>query len=400
MHLIVRFLLAGRTPNVSLGWPFRHSPPGSNAMYLIVLIVVFGTAARLLAASAGHNYDMESYWIVAGHADAGDNVYASTHRYNYAPAWFMVLDVVKDVADRFSDPFLAFRYLIALLLTAVDIAIASMLLRRFGLLAAGVFFANPVSILITGYHSQFDNLAIAVGLAGMLLLERAERQGSDRAWLAGVAVLGVSLVVKHLLLVLPLWIALRQRSVGRAALVLILPVAMLSASFVPFAADGWSGIAGNVIGYRSAENAPFHTWLLPPLLQRHVSPTMLLAGAVLLVGWLVRRRSPVEHVLLYCVTVTVFAPGVYWQYLAIPAAASVVFFNSGYLLYIGIATLFLLASPVNVGIPGLADLLPGFLVRAETGNLPYGYLIALLATGLFITLVENHLLDLRIRRSR
>jgi len=78
MHLIVRFLLAGRTPNVSLGWPFRHSTPGSNAMYLIVLIVVYGTAARLLAASAGHNYDMESYWIVAGHADAGDNVYVST----------------------------------------------------------------------------------------------------------------------------------------------------------------------------------------------------------------------------------------------------------------------------------------------------------------------------------
>ncbi len=399
MHRIVPFLLAGRTPSTSLGLAHRPAAPGSNALFWIVLIVVSGTAARLLAASAGHNYDVESYWIVAGHADAGDNVYASTHRYNYGPAWFMVLDIVKDVADRFSDPFVAFRYLIALLLTVVDIAIAAMLLRRFGLLAAALFFANPVSILITGYHSQFDNLAIAVGLAGMLLLERAERQGSDRAWLAGVIVLGVSLVVKHLLIVLPLWIALRQRSVGRAALVLILPVAMLGASFIPFAADGWSGIVDNVIGYRSAGNAPFHTWLMPPLLQRHVSPTMLLGGALLLIGWLVRRRSPVEQVLLYCVTVTVFAPGVFWQYLAIPAAASVVFFNSGYLLYTGIATLFLLASPVNIGIPLIADLLPGFLVRAETGNLPYGYLIGLLATGLVITLVENHLLDRRIRRA-
>lgn len=308
---------------MSLGWPFRHSTPGSNAMYLIVLIVVFGTAARLLAASAGHNYDMESYWIVAGHADAGDNVYASTHRYNYAPAWFIVLDVVKDVADRFPDPFVAFRYLIALLLTAVDIAIASMLLRRFGLLAAGAFFANPVSILITGYHSQFDNLAIALGLGGALLLERTERnsQHDNKLWAVGVVVLGMALIVKHVPIAFPLWLAFRQRSASRAIAVLVIPIAMFAASFVPCLGEGADGIAANVIGYRSFENAPFFNWIVPPLLQRYLSPIVLFGAALILLGWLWRRHQPVDRLLLYSLTVVVFAPAIANQYLAIPMAA-------------------------------------------------------------------------------
>ncbi len=396
MQRLIHLLMLGRPPVASADAWLRGR---RLALGWVAAAAVIGIAGRLLAAAQGHNYDVESYWIVSGIVDAGGNVYAETHRYNYGPAWFIVLGVLRQVAELFPDPFAAQRYLVAGLLTGVDLAIAWMLAGRFGRLTAALFLVHPIAILITGYHSQFDNFAIGIGLAGMLLMERAERRRSDRAWLGGIAVLGLSLVMKHLLVVLPLWLALRERSLVRSGLVLLVPIAILGASFMPFIADGWDGILANVLGYRSAGNAPFLTWLLPPLVARHLAPTLLLALALLVIGWLLRRRSPVELLLVYCVAATVFAPGIYWQYLAIPAAATVAFMNAGYAMYIGVATLFLLASPVNVGVPGLADLLPGFLVRRETGDLPYGYLIALLAGGLLITLVELRLRGRAERRT-
>ena len=390
MHTAMRMLLLGRRPGAPPGdlRPARGVPVG----WLVAALVV-GVVARFAAATQGHNYDVDSYWIVAGHVDAGENVYASTHRYNYGPAWFLLLGGLKQVADLFGEPVVAFRFLVVALLTVVDLAIAAMLLRRFGRLAATLFVLHPISILITGYHSQFDNLAIGVGLAGMLLLERGDRDGAQRIggwWAAGVGVLGLSLIVKHLLVVLPLWIALGQRTPARAAVMLVAPPLLLALSFVPFAAEGGDGIMANVLGYRSAGNAPFLTWLVPPLVQRHVTPLMFFGGAMLVLAWLWRRQPPVHMLLLYTAAVTIFTPGMYWQYLAIPAAATVVLVNAGYLGYVAVATLFLLASPVNVGIPGLAELLPGFLVRGETGDLPYAYLLGLLALGLLISAVERH----------
>lgn len=388
MHTAMRLLLLGRAsgtpPDAILRG--RRVPAGA-----LVVAVAVGVLARFAAALQGHNFDIESYWIVAGHVEAGENVYAVTDRYNYGPAWFLVLGALKQVADLFPDAFTALRYLVVALLTIVDLAIAAMLLRRFGGLTAAAFVVHPIAILITGYHSQFDNLAIAVGLAGMLLLERADRQGERGLggwWAAGVAVLGVSLVVKHLLIVLPLWLALRQASPARVAAMLAVPPTILALAFMPFVAEGWDGIVANVIEYRSAENAPFLTWLVPPLVQRHVGSLELFAVALVAIGWLWRHRTPVELLLLYTVAVIVFTPGMFWQYLAIPAAATIAFVNAGYVVYVATATAFLLASPVNVGIEGLAELLPGFLVRGETGDLPWGYLIALLAAGLTINLAE------------
>lgn len=356
----------------------------------VVVAAVLGMSARLLAATQGHNYDIESYWIVANIVDEGGNVYAETHRYNYGPAWFLVLGLLKDIADQFPEPFVALRYLVPTFLSGVDLAIAAMLLRRFGALSAVLFLLHPVSILITGYHSQFDNLAIAVGLAAMLLLERDGRsdRAGGRAWIAGVAMLGLSLIVKHLLIVLPLWLAIRQRSPWRAAAVLLVPTALLAASFLPFVAQGGEGIVRNVIGYRSFDNAPFLNWAVPPIVARHLSATILVGLALLIAGWFFRRRRPSELLLVYSVTITVFAPAIANQYLAIPSAATAVFPNAGYLLYVVTTALYLVADASNLGIQWVAELLPGFLVRHEMGDLAYAYLVVLLAAGFAITAVE------------
>ena len=94
-------------------------------------LLALGVAARLIAASAGHNYDMESFFIVAKIVEHGGNVYASTSRYNYGPIWSTLLHGL-DLAARVL-PFdwqHVLRYGIAGVLTLVDVAICLLLRRR------------------------------------------------------------------------------------------------------------------------------------------------------------------------------------------------------------------------------------------------------------------------------
>lgn len=362
----------------------------------LVAAVVLGVLARLTAALQGHNFDVDSYWIVAGHVLAGDNVYAATDRYNYGPTWAFVVAGLKLVADLTPDPFETFRLLVAGFLTAVDLAIAAMLRWRFGPLTAAGFMLVPVAALVTGYHSQFDNLAIGIGLGAMLLVERAKNdagRAAGRGWWTGLGLLGLSLATKHILLLLPVWLAMRQASPGRAGAVLLVPLSILVASFLPFVPGGLDGIVSNVIGYRGLENPPFHTYLLPPLIQRLLSPVVLFGIAVLVIGWLMRRRSAVEQLLIYSVTIVVFAPAMGNQYLAIPVVATIVFVNVGYVAYLAVATIYMLGEYTTLGTGWLTDLLPRFLVRTDTSELPFGYLVALLGIGLVISLVELRTTD-------
>ena len=95
--------------------------------WLLVTVVVLGMVLRLLAAARGHNFDFESFIIVADIARDGGNVYADTLRYNYGPIWFLVIQAIDQLAVRNE---FAFRYLIVILLSLVDVGIFAILLGR------------------------------------------------------------------------------------------------------------------------------------------------------------------------------------------------------------------------------------------------------------------------------
>src|SRR6185369_1491861 len=101
------------------------------------------------------------------------------------------------------------------LLTLGDVAIWAVLRGRHGSRVAALFFLNPVSILITGLHGQFDNLAVLAALLAMLVMGEHEAGRTAAApgrgrWLCGLALIGLSLCVKHLLFVFPAWLALKE----------------------------------------------------------------------------------------------------------------------------------------------------------------------------------------------
>lgn len=311
-------------------------------------------AVRLgLLLSFPGNYDTESYDIVASIAARGGDPYAETTRYNYSPVWARVLAGIGSLASATGIPPML---LIGLLLLAGDVATAVLIYRmargRTGRLApelaALAFFANPVSILISSYHLQFDNLAILLLLAAVALVERAKE-------LPAALALAASLLVKHVTVLHPL--LFRRRQGWRGLVPVVLPYVVFVASFLPYAAS-WDRILDQVVMYRGLTAVyGFESLLLASGAPPWVS-VLLFAAAV---GFALVRLQRVELtracLLLYLV-VLVFAPGFGRQYCVWPIALGALVSGPGFLLFSGVAGAYLVAESMHPA--GAMWLLPGW----------------------------------------
>ena len=175
----------------------------------------------------------------------GGDIYRETSRYNYSPLWALAVTGAEAVARAAGVSTTA---VLGLLLLAGDIATAVLVYRlarrrlsgTAAALSALFFFANPVSILVSSHHLQFDGLAILALLGAILLSER----GRD---LPAAGALTLSLLIKHVAALHPL--LFRRRPGGRGLLPVILPYLGFAAAFLPYLAS-WREIAQQVLLYR------------------------------------------------------------------------------------------------------------------------------------------------------
>jgi hypothetical protein len=298
-------------------------------------------ALRVIAMCWPPNYDYESWNIVADLVVGGKNVYASTDRYNYGPVWMGVVAMLKVASG------VHFRLAICLVLSAVDIGIAALLRRHAGLTAAVAFLFAPWSILITGHHGQFDNAAILMGLLSMIYV--GTRTGFVEKGLAGLsirqtviaaALLGLSLVVKHVLFLFPVWMAFRVPDVRRRALWLAVPFGIFVASFLPFWPEGHAGIIANVLHYPSDSDAPFLNVFGPAIIDTLLGckphtrvERYFFYIALMFAGALLRRRSLLELLAFYTACLVIFSSGVWNHYLTIPVLFTALFRNGWSIAY-------------------------------------------------------------------
>jgi hypothetical protein len=316
--------------------------PSPRTWLWLAIVLGSGLAARFWCGTLGRNYDFESYRIVTTIVEQGGNVYANTHRYNYGPVWFNVLHALDLLAAH--NAFI-FRWLLITLLSAADIGIFYVLWRKFGRLAATLFFLNPVSILITGYHNQFDNVAILLGLWAMLLFGDDFEKPLNRRKYSGLAVLGLSLMTKHIFFAFPFWLAVKQRGLFQKCLVLTLPVTIFIAGFLPCWSDGHAGIIQNVFEYQSAagRNLYFYNLFLPGVVKLFAGPTLCWLLALVFFGFVCRTRKSLESLLIYTGVLVMASPTIANQYLAIPAAFVSVEVNPFSFYYTVFATLHIAA---------------------------------------------------------
>jgi len=351
-----------------------------------LLAAAVAVAARLAVAGLGSNYDFASYTIVAKIVERGGNVYAETNRYNYGPIWFHLLHALRWLAGRFDQPIVAFGYILSGFLALVDLAIGAILLRRFGRVAALCFLFNPVSILISGYHRQFDALALLLGLLAVLAFDRARTvdEGLDdgrlgrRRWL-GLGALGASLVTKHVLFAFPFWLAVRQRRLRERLLVLLVPVGIFFVAFAPYVSGGLRGIVGNVFLYRGRLENPLLLGWLPAYVVDNYSfvlrllSTLVFLGALAVGAWLFKGKTAPRALLFYTVILVAFSPSVANQYLAIVVPFVSVYRNPPTVLYTVTASLYLLMARRGLHLATLALWIPPDVVGYQ---LQVGLLLA------------------------
>jgi hypothetical protein len=336
----------------------------------VALVVLFAFALRVGISFRGHNYDMDSWTVTAGLALIGESPYGVTSRYNYGPVWYAILFPLAWLHETLGLQRLlgaeSFHAVIAAFLSLVDIAVAWLLSRRAGRWAALLFLFNPVLILLTGYHSQIDTLAVLFGLLAWVLIESRTIAMSWPRLIASAALLALSLATKHVLILLPVWLVMSRAVIPdftkRFAYAGV-AYALFASSFVPFArtADAIGGIWTQVIAY---EGVPFAGALLPKLLSFvmsasaaakpvpvvHLSLSKLLFVIILmLVGVVVAWKKPREMFERYLLALVIFTPAMADQYLAIPLVACATALRSwATWAYCAVALAILLVSPANI----------------------------------------------------
>lgn len=293
--------------------------------FIILVALFIGITGRIVFSTFGYNYDVESYKIVGEIVDNGGNVYVETYRYNYGPVWSLVLGALHQEGMDIHD----FHLRIVLFLTFVDICIAFLLFRHFGKLAAIIFFSNPISIFITGFHSQFDNFAILVALLAVIIYGSATKKRKIGALL----LLGLSLSIKHIYFLFPLWLFFKEKRLFWKILVIAIPFTFFLSSFLPYWASGSEEILNNVFRYQSQGNAPFFNFVLPRFISLFLNSFIFFLMA-LTVSAIIFRKSNIKHsFLLYTLLVVIFSSAIANQYLAIPIIFLSVFPSSIFYLY-------------------------------------------------------------------
>lgn len=343
----------------------------------VLLVVLAGVLSRFWAASLGYNFDFDSWKIVGDISASGGNVYAETSRYNYGPVWAAILGALYGLTNLVGGSEELYRNLIVVFLTIVDIGIFAVLFYKLRLRYAALFLLNPISVLITGYHNQFDNLAVLVGLVGVILWQKQQQ----RYQLLGLAVLGISLSVKHILFVLPLWLALQSRSWTMRLLALTVPTAIFLISFTPFVLEGGQGIVRNVFRYESLSNAPLWNAVLSESFVDMLPLKLVFVGALAVIGFALRKRDAFSLILLYLVAVVSLSPAVANQYLTIPVAGISAAPNLFFGIYTLLSTLYIGASQNGLDNVWFQMNIPPELVSEEPGSTAYMPLTLALAAG-------------------
>jgi len=262
----------------------------------------------------------------------GKNVYAETVRYNYGPLWALLLGGYTLIASQFANVNLVYRLLIVTTLIAGDSAIYIWIKKMFGNKSAYWFFLNPISIYITGYHNQFDTIAIAFALYASSYLFSKKRSLT----IMGILLLGLSIAIKHVFIFYPLWLFLRSKN-SKERIISCIPIVLFILSFIPFifAKGAVEGIWNNVLSYKNSIS-------LYPFIPGTIVRPFLMLLPMCLGAYCARNEKPTNSILLYLLLVVAISPIAAGQYFIIPLAAFAAFSIPAGILFSLVAALALL----------------------------------------------------------
>jgi hypothetical protein len=223
------------TPSAAVAQAPR--PVAPLAVALLVRAVAVALSDRVVV-------DVLRYQKVAAHLlDVSWNPYLAPRLYPYPPVWMWV-EAAAGWASRTTG--LSFALLVKAPVVAADVAIVAVLdawgRERGGAArwAGWVYALHPVSVLVTGFHGQFDSLALLAVLLSLRALDRGRRDASALWLAAAIAVKSVPV------LLLPFLAWRDRRSMLRYVVLATGPVALL---LLPFAWMDPGALRRELFGY-------------------------------------------------------------------------------------------------------------------------------------------------------
>jgi hypothetical protein len=328
------------------GWGARKA-----FFWAMMLVVVSGTAIRLYLAYRFYgNFDTQSNEIIASIVIRGGNVYAETYRCTQAPPFSLLLGALKHLQLHF--PSLPFHFVFRAFLTGIDLLTLGVLLALANpdstsrVRVAAFFYLNPVSILITGYHGQFENMTILLLLTGAFIAQRLK----DRPFLAKTilwAFATCAMILKHnVFYELIVCIKTIVRNVWAQIALLAVSSAIFLGLFIPYWDKGSHGIIHNIFLYSSGVGYYGISSIchFPPLKYAFIV-------ALFVFPYLLRGEDLVRKFLVCVLFFLVFTTGIGEQYFALPIAFGALRPSKGAFVFTVTAGMFLLGSTNNVNLP-------------------------------------------------
>jgi hypothetical protein len=329
--------------------------------YLWVVAVLIGTLARIMVASLGHNEDFYNWTWNATVLRDGGSVYSGDVPYGYGPVWMFVLRFADLVQNLLPENRKVFRLVIILVLTLADLLIAAIIAKKFSHYAALLFFINPVSIIITGYHNQFDNIAILIALVAVLYFNFEPSESKSRMLYLGLVAIGLSLAVKQILLFFPVWMFLREGSLKQRVVRFSLPYVIYISCFIPWATSiskieiifeevflqrrGRSGILLNLFGADYAGTIQNSSY--SDLIRKIVFAAWVLG--IFAFGWIMRNRSLFHSLIVYLLLMVGLAPAYSQQQLILPLIALFVYATFELKIFYLLTLLFMVQNSDELG---------------------------------------------------
>ena len=293
----------------------------------LALLLSLALHMQVVLSSSGVWSDLHAYGIQADSVFHHQNVYTVTDRYPYPPVWIWIIALARWVSVTFG-----MKFDIAARVPAIigDLALALLLLRfawrRFGacwlaLVPMLLFALNPLAILISAGHGQFDALVIFFLLLAVYLW--GEKQNERIIW--GALALGMAIALKgYPALALPYFVFSAPRGSR---------LRLTAASFVPLVVSvliycALFGVSphmlSNVLGYQSTPDLGWGFLLdkaglanaTVGTILRYVAEALILLFAVFGPAALFRGRPVVALVavfsVFYALTYTMSVQYIFW----------------------------------------------------------------------------------------
>ena len=254
----------------------------------------------------------------------GDNPYVETPLLFYPPFWMQVLYVLGRISQRTG---ISLAHLIQFVLTLTDVAIVVLvyaLLKNLGAgnrayrLALIGFALNPISIILTCEHGNFDSVVGLLVLATVFGLVRWNEGAGVSSWLMAAMTVGLGILAKTVPLITAPLLLVRWREtdwparivaaalvigpslIGVSVLYVLAPKQTAADIFQYRSAAGWFGVSGvlNIIG---GQDLARHYSSIYPLL------AVLVVGAA---GWVFARMRVVSNhaIVLGCALLLMWVP--------------------------------------------------------------------------------------------